>query len=262
VKLATISVLALTLMAGLAPNLAQAQEAERNIMASEPGGTHWPFAEDIAKLGKNCGMDLNLVHSGGSLENFFGVRNRHNTQFGIVAGDVLNYMHAYESHNADVRSAVQGMRIMLPLYDAEVQVVARTGVNTLADLAGRRVGVGPEDSAANLTSQLMFDILKVKPGEMVKGTNDDMIELLLQGEIDALVRVAGAPVAALTDDRLDDRFHMVPINESVLKSSYKLKTLPGGTYKFQPDPVETIAVKTVIMTYEYGSMKNAYYQKS
>ncbi|MBP1850096.1 TRAP transporter TAXI family solute receptor [Rhizobium halophytocola] len=231
-------------------------------MASKPGGTHWPFAEDIAKLGKKCGLDLNLVQSGGSLENFFGVRNRHNTQFGIVAGDVLNYMNSYQSQNADVRSAVQGMRIMLPLYDAEVQVVARSGINSLADLAGRRVGVGPEDSAANLTGQLMFDILHVKPSELVKGSNDDMIELLRQGEIDALIRVAGAPVDALADGRLDERFHMVPITESVLKASYKPTTLKAGTYKFQPNAVETIAVKTVIMTYEYGSMKNAYYQKS
>jgi uncharacterized protein len=262
VKLSTISVLTLTMCAGFLPGSVEAEDAERNIMASRPGGTHWPFAQDIATLGKKCGLDLNLVESGGSLENFFGVRNRPNTQFGIVAADVLNYMNSYKSQDADVRSAVQGMRIMLPLYDAEVQVVARAGINSLSDLAGLRVGVGPEDSAANLTGQLIFDILKVKPSELVKGSNDDMIELLLQGEIDALLRVAGAPVEAFTDGRLDEKFHIVPITESVLKASYKPTTLRAGLYKFQPTAVDTIAVKTVIMTYEYGSKNNAYYHKS
>ncbi|MGL3605356.1 TAXI family TRAP transporter solute-binding subunit [Rhizobium sp. G187] len=254
--------LTLTLLAGLVPGAVQAEGAEYNIMASKPGGTHWPFAEDIARVGKKCGLDLNLVESGGSLENFFGVRNRANTQFGIVAADVLNYMNSYQSQNADVRAAVQGMRIMLPLYDAEVQVVARSGINSLADLAGLRVGVGPQDSAANLTGQLVFDILGVKGVELVKGSNDEMIDQLRDGKIDALLRVAGAPVEALADGRLDERFHMVPITESVLKASYKPTTLQAGLYKFQPTAIETIAVKTVIMTYEYGAKKNAYSQKA
>lgn len=261
-KLSTLSMLILTMWAGSLPSSAEAQEAERNIMASKPGGTHWPIAQDIATLGKKCGLDLNLVESGGSLENFFGVRNRRNTQMGIVAADVLNYMSSYKSQDPDVRAAVQGMRIMLPLYDAEVQVVARSGITSLSDLAGLRVGVGPEDSAANLTGQLIFDIIKVKPGELVKGSNDDMIELLLQGEIDALLRVAGVPVEAFQDGRIDERFHIVPITDKVLKATYKPTTLQAGVYKFQPTAVDTIAVKTVLMTYEYGSKNNAYYQHS
>lgn len=263
-RLSIISTLTLTVLAATGALLGSgsAIAAEYNIMASKPGGTHWPFAEDIARIGKRCGLDLNLVESGGSLENFFGVRNRPNTQFGIVAADVLNYMNSYKSENADVQAAVRGMRIMLPLYDAEVQVVARSGIKTLADLSGLRVGVGPQDSAANLTGQLIFDILGVKNVELVKGSNDEMIDQLRDGKIDALVRVAGAPVEALADGRLDQRFHLVPITEEVLRSTYKETTLKAGLYTFQPEAVETVAVKTVLMTYEYGSKKNGYSEKA
>ena len=252
----------MTIAGGLIPHLASAAEAERNIMASSPGGTHWVIAEDISKLGNKCGLPLNVVESAGSLENFFGVRNRPNTQFGIVAGDILNYLKSYQGSNKEVHEAVQGMRIMLPLYDTEVQVVAREGINTMEDLNGKRVGVGPEDGAANLTSSVMFDILKIKPAERVKRSNDDMIELLRQGEIDAFMRVSGAPVADLNDGRLDERFHIVPITQDVLKASYKSIVLPAGTYGFQKTPVQLVGVKTLLMTYEFGTAKNEYYKKS
>ncbi|MGE7370989.1 TAXI family TRAP transporter solute-binding subunit [Neorhizobium sp. NPDC001467] len=246
----------------LAPCWARAAEADRNIMASGGGGTQLAIAKDIAELGNRCAMPMNVVGSKGSLENFFGVRNRHNTQFGIVDADILNYLNSYKGENNDVRQAIQGMRIMFPLYDAEVHVVARRGIRTLQDLRGKRVGVGEADGSAYLTSQLMFDILRIQVGERVRGSGNDMVELLRQGEIDAMVRVGGAPLALLSDGRLDEDFHLVPITDDVLRSSYKVATLAGGTYPFQKTDVQTVSVKTLLMTYEYGTEKNAYYQNA
>ena len=261
-KLSTLNLIALAVIASLAPLSASAAEAERNIMASSQGGTQAAIARDIAELGNKCGMPVNVVGSKGSLENFFGVRNRHNTQFGVVDGDILNYMTSYQGQNTDVRQAIQGMRIMMPLYDAEVHVVARAGINTLQDLRGKRLGVGEPDGSAYLTSQLMFDILRIKVAERVRGSGDDMVELLRQGEIDAMLRVGGAPLKLFTDGRLDDSFHIVPITDEVLRASYKSVTIPGGVYSFQKNAVQTVAVKTLLMTYEYGGEKNAYYHNA
>lgn len=239
-----------------------AADPERNIMASGGGGTQLAIARDIAELGNKCGMPVNVIGSKGSLENFFGVRNRPNTQFGIVDGDILTYLNSYRGENDDVRQAIQGMRIMFPLYDAEVHVVARAGINSLQDLRGKRVGVGEPDGSAYLTSQLIFDILRIQVAERVRGSGNDMVELLRQGEIDAMVRVGGAPLALLSDGRLDQSFHLVPITDEVLRASYKGATLPAGTYGFQNSDVQTVSVKTLLMTYEYGTEKNAYYQNA
>ncbi|MDP9836629.1 TRAP transporter TAXI family solute receptor [Neorhizobium huautlense] len=231
-------------------------------MASMEGGSQTMIARDIAELGNKCGLPLQVVDSHGSLENFFGVRNRHNTQFGIVDSDILNYLSAYRGSNEDVKQAIQGMRIMLPLYDAEVHIVARAGINSLQDLRGKRLGVGQKDGTAYLTSQLILDILRIQVTERVTGSADEMIELLRQGEIDALLKVGNAPMPMFTDGRVDNSFHLVPITDEVLHASYKPVTLPAGTYSFQREPVKTIASKTLLMTYEYGSEKNAYYRNS
>ncbi len=258
-KFAVLNVIALSLIGSMAPGSASAQDPERQIMAAGAGSTQGLIAKDIADLGERCGLPLTVVSSKGALESFFGVRNRHNTQFGIVDSDLLNYLNSYKGESNDVREAVQGMRVMLPLYDAEVHVVAPANIRTLQDMRGKRIGVGEKDSTAYLTSQLMFDILRIPVAERVTGTTDEMIELLRQGEIDALIRVAGAPLEALTDPRIDDSFHLVPITDDLLRASYKSVTIPGGMYPYQKTPVQTVAVKTLLMTYEYGTGKNAYY---
>lgn len=254
--------IAAAIIGTLAAPIAHAAEADRNIMAAGRGSTQTLIAHDIAKLSDRCGMPLNVVDSKGALESFFGVRNRHNTQFGIVDGDLLNYLNSYKTDNAEVRESVQGMRIMLPLFDTEVHVVARAGINNLQDLRGKRIGVGEKDSTAFLTSQLMFDILRIQVAERVTGSTDEMIELLRQGELDAIIRVAGAPVEALADSRIDNSFHLVPITDDILRASYKPVTIPGGTYPYQRTDVQTVSVKTLLMTYEYGTGKNAYYNNA
>lgn len=241
---------------------APAQSLEQNLMSMYKGSTHYAIAQDILGITRKCGMPLNIVESKGSLENFYGVRNRTHTQYGLVSADLLDYLKSYQSQDKEVQQSVQGMRIMLPLYDTEIHVIATKDIRTLQDLNGRRVGVGNKESSANLTSQMVFDILNIRPAERVNQSLDDMIELLRQGELDAFVHVAGAPNPAIADGRLDERFHIVPIEDELLKATYKPMVIPAGTYAFQKTDVPIVSSKTVLMTYEYGTMKNSYYKEA
>ena len=81
-------------------------------MTGGPTGTYIKIGRDIAGLGKACGQTLNVVESAGSLENFSGVRNRKNTQFGIVQNDVLEYLKTFEANDPEIQQAVRGVRIM------------------------------------------------------------------------------------------------------------------------------------------------------
>ena len=96
------SVLAAAIGLALSAGGAPAQEFERNIMTGGPQGTYIKIGRDIAALGAECGLKLNVVESAGSLENFVGVRNRRNTQFGIVQSDVLEYLKTFEANDPEV----------------------------------------------------------------------------------------------------------------------------------------------------------------
>ncbi|MDB5525191.1 MAG: C4-dicarboxylate transporter substrate-binding protein [Rhizobium sp.] len=242
---------------------ASAAEVEKNIMTGGAKGTYIKIGRDIAGLGKECGQTLNVVESAGSLENFIGVRNRKNTQFGIVQNDVLEYLKTFEANDAEIQKAVKGVRIMFPLYNEEVHVLARNSITSLDDLAGKKVAVGVKDSGTYLTSTLMMDILRIKGAEKITINPDEALPKLQSGEIDAFFYVAGAPAALFQGDAIDgSKFHLLPITEAPLLATYIPTRIEAGTYAFQKNPVDVVSVKAVLMTYDYDKKRNAYHRDS
>ena len=249
-------------MAGLAAPLA-AQEVERNILTGGPTGTYIQFGRNIADAAARCGFTLHVRESAGSLENFLGVRQRRHTQFGIVQSDVLEYLNTFAAEDSDLARAVAGVRIAFPLYNEEVHVLAHRDIGSLQDLNGQRVSIGVEDSGTFLTASLVLDLAQVVPGERVLQNADESLRLLLAGEIDAFFYIVGAP-SAIFDSALIDpaRFHLLPITDPTLQAVYQVTSIPAGTYPFQPEPVDVLAVKAVLMTYEFNPRRNAYHYQS
>ncbi|AOF89225.1 TAXI family TRAP transporter solute-binding subunit [Sinorhizobium sp. RAC02] len=257
------SVLMAALGLALSASGVLAQEFDRNIMTGGPQGTYIKIGRDLATLGAECGLKLNVVESAGSLENFVGVRNRRNTQFGIVQSDVLEYLKTFEANDPEVQKAVKGVRIMFPLYNEEIHVLARKDINSMKDLAGKKIAVGKKDSGTFLTATLIMDILQVKAGARMDINPDEALPKLLSGEIDAFFYVAGAPAALFSGDTIDKtKFHLVPITEAPLLATYTPSRIEAGTYSFQDQPVDLIAVKAVMMTYDYDVKRNAYHRDS
>ncbi len=237
--------------------------AEYKIVTASKSGTYIQIGRDIAALGAECGLPLNVVESAGSLENFIGVRNRRNTQFGIVQSDVLEYLKTFEANDPEVQQAVRGVRIMFPLYNEEIHVLARKDIAAIADLSNRKIAVGKKDSGTFLTSSLILDILQVTGGERLDINPDEALPKLLSGEIDAFFYVAGAPAPLFAGGGIDgEKFHLLPITEAPLLATYTPSRIEAGTYSFMDRPVDLIAVKAVMMTYDYDARKNAYHRDS
>ncbi|ETX10987.1 C4-dicarboxylate ABC transporter substrate-binding protein [Roseivivax halodurans JCM 10272] len=210
-----------------------------------------------------CGQTLTVRESAGSLENFLGVRNRPATQFGIVQSDVLEYFQTYSANDPAIARAIQGVRIAFPLYNEEVHLLARRDIATTADLDGMRVAVGVADSGTFLTASLLMDLLGVTPAETLTIGPDASLEQLLAGEIDAFFYVAGAPTAIFETEAISaEDFHLVEITDEVLASVYLPTEIPAGTYPFQDEEVEVVAVKAVLMTYDYNPARNRYHADS
>lgn len=242
---------------------ASAQEFEKNIMTGGTGGTYIQFGRDLSREMQECGLTLNVVESAGSLENFLAVRQRRFTQFGIVQSDVLEYLKTYAAEDPAIARAIHGVRIAFPLYNEEVHVLARREIADLEGLSGRRVAIGAEESGTFLTASLVLDLTGAEPAERVLLNAGEGLEALLADEIDALFYVAGAPTKIFESSEIDpERFHLLPISNPTLQQVYVPAEIPGGTYPFQPDPVELIAVKAVLMTYEFNPNMNAYHRES
>ncbi|WP_342076129.1 TAXI family TRAP transporter solute-binding subunit [Yoonia sp. SS1-5] len=242
---------------------ASAQEFEKNILTGGPTGTYIQFGNDIAGLMGNCGQTLTVRESAGSLENFLGVRQRPRTQFGIVQSDVLEYLQTYSADDPAIARAIEGVRIAFPLYNEEVHILASKDITSLDDLAGKRVAIGVQDSGTFLTASLILDLADIGVAERLTIGPDDSFAQLQSGDIDAFFYVAGAPTGLFSNADIDSaRFHLLPISDPVLQSVYTPAKIPAGTYAFQQEALDVVAVKAILMTYEYNKGLNSYHRAS
>lgn len=261
-KLAVRSVFAIATLA-LSLGSANAQEFQKNILTGGPTGTYIQFGNDIADLMGACDQTLNVQQSAGSLENFLGVRKRPNTQFGIVQSDVLEYLQTYSADDPAIARAIFGVRIAFPLYNEEVHILARKDIANLSDLAGKRVAIGVQDSGTFLTASLILDLAGIGVSETLAIGPDDSMQQLQSGDIDAFFYVAGAPTGLFANAQIDPaRFHLLPISDTVLQSVYTPTQIPAGTYAFQTEDLDVVAVKAVLMTFEYNPNTNRYNRQS
>jgi TRAP transporter TAXI family solute receptor len=201
--------------------------------------------------------------SAGSLENFLGVRQRRFTQFGIVQSDVLEYLRTYAADDPSIARAIAGVRIAFPLYNEEVHLLARRDITSLQDLAGKNIAIGVADSGTFLTASLVLDLAGLDTVERLTIGPDAALERLLAGSIDGFFYVAGAPARIFADPAIDAaRFHLVPLTDPVLNAVYAPAQIAAGTYPFQEQAVDLVAVKAVLMTYEYAKGRNFYHRES
>lgn len=248
-------------LAGISGLPGHAQEPHINIMTGSPTGTYIQFGRDMQNLMTACGQQMGVVESAGALENFLAVRQRRYTQFGIVQNDVLEYMQTFASQDPVIARTIRGVRIAFPLYEEEVHILAKTDIPDFKGLAGKRVAIGPQDSGTFLTSSLMMSLTGVEPAEKVTMRQDDALQALKAGTIDAFIYVAGAPAALFAEGEIDGtQFHLLPIKDDTLSSVYTPATLPANTYPFQSEAIDIVAVKAILMTYDYEMRGNAYHR--
>ena len=144
------------------------------------------------------------------------------------------------------------MRVVFPLYNEEVHVLARRDIASLTDLAGRKVATGEADSGTKVTADLILDLAQVEPAERLALAPDAALEALLAGEIDALFYVVGAPAALFDTERIDPAaFHLVPLTGPELTAAYTPAEIAAGTYPFVNEAVPVVAVRAVLVTFDF-----------
>lgn len=160
---------------------------------------------------------------------------------------------------------------MAYLYPAVLQIAttADTGIETMADLAGKRISLGPPGSNAAVLAQRLletygvFDAGNAQFLSYTEGTN-----ALMNGTVDATVVLAGAPTAALIDLAAQRDMRLISIEsdkvQGLLKDYpfYQIYDIKAGTYEGQDaavtvinDPATLFTSKNVPADQVYGITK-------
>jgi hypothetical protein len=87
---------------------------------------------------------------------------------------------------------------------------------------------------------------------MVPIDTDEALAELKAGRIDAMFYVAGVPVKLFAEGvQASDDLVLVPITNKSITEFYQAAEIPAGTYPWQAEPVSTVAVKAVLVSFDF-----------
>ena len=223
-----------------------------------PKGTYYQFGLDLAQLAESKGFVLNVANSNGSVENIFAVYKRPNTQMGIVQSDVLAFVAKVQTDPVLKKIATK-IKMIYPLYNEEVHLLGKNNIADFDKLEGKRVAIGQEGSGTYLTAKLLFEVSGIKPAAIIAIAADEALPQLKKGEIDALFYVAGYPVKLFSEQvTAADGLALIPILNKSIIEFYPKTQIPPNTYAWQTNAVESVAVKAVLISYDFkmGNCQN------
>lgn len=250
--------------------LASAEEVDAKQIGMVTGsktGTYIQFGNDIAGVAKTVGLDILVKDSQGSIDNIRRINSKENATFGIVQSDVLGFLSRSES--PEMRQVAGRLRLIFPFYNEEVHLFANKSIQSFSDLQGKRVIVGEQGSGTWLTATNLLQLTGVKPAEMLNIPPLQGVTTVLKGEADAMFYVAGKPVNLFTKvgnlitkpefAAMLANVHFVPLDDPRMLREYQVAEIGQADYEWTSGSVPTIAVKAVLMSFDFSGKQSPYF---
>lgn len=219
------------------------------------GGVYFPLGGGLAQqLSDNIeGVTATAQETSASVDNMLLIGTG-GADIAFVLGDTA--ADAVEGRGADFEGNPIDACTLGILYSNFTQVVTTTGtgIETIADLAGKRVSVGAPGSGTEVIALRVLDAAGIDPdadlGNRAQLLIDETVDALRDGTIDAGFWSGGLPTGALLD--LPD-LKLIPTAEfaSALADEfgpfYLEREIPANTYEVQTEAVPTIVVPNVLV---------------
>lgn len=153
----------------------------------------------------------------------------------------------------------EDVRVLAGLYYNPNQVVARkdSNVKTLSDFKAKSFAPGAAGGTTEVESRIHFDAAGLKYPEDIKAQFvgfTESIDLMRNKQLDGAWIMAGMPTAAVTEMCATADGQLVNIDDEIIKKVqeqypwYAKVIIPAGTYEGQTEPVQTTAVKMLLLT--------------
>jgi TRAP transporter TAXI family solute receptor len=244
------------------PKAKPAAQETLGMVTGPATGTSLKIGKDIAEIVKPYGVQLDVKESQGSIDNLRRINSRENAGLGIVQSDLLGYLR--RSEDPASKKLSENLRLLFPFYQEEVHVLARADIPNIKALEGKRVAVGEVGSGHWLTAMNLFTMFGIKPGQMLRLPPAEAVAAVLQNKADALIFVGGKPVKLFQN--LQDltkqpdsgyaamlqQVHFLPLQDPKLENEYASAQLTPADYGFLAAPVPTIAVRAMLVGYDFS----------
>lgn len=234
-RIAAVAAVALIGAAGSA----HAQTQRLAFSGGPDGGTFQFFSNGISTLvSRNvAGVEVSNMASAGSVENLRRVNSK-DADFGIVySGDLFLGINGKLTNDTNRYRNVQVVSYMFGA-PAHLIVLQDSGITDVAQLAGKKVAVGPAGSGAAASAQRFFESLglwdKIQPQYIGYSQGASAIG---DKQIEALWVFAGFPNASVIQAASSNKVRLLQVYDAAQKGTlpkdhpyYAKVTIPAGTY--------------------------------
>jgi TRAP-type uncharacterized transport system substrate-binding protein len=221
-------------------------------------GTNMTFADELAKV-LDDGDNLRIlpVVTYGAASNLEDLLYLRGIDVAVTQSDVFEFFRTQRKIN-NLESRIN---YIIRLPTAELHVIARTDVNSIQDLRGKKVNFGKAGTGSSLTGPIVFQRL----GVQVEETNfDDVLAMqkLRSGEIAATLRLVNKPLDPLAKMPANSGLHLVPIPfNRQFEDFYALGEFTPQDYPTLVPPgtvTDTIAVPQVLAVFNWQKNTDRY----
>ncbi len=238
-----------------------AAEEERIVLATGgTGGVYYPLGGAMASLWSNEieAVRASSESTGASVENV-NLVNYLESQLGLVQNDIAYYAsNAVEMFSDD--EPMESMRGVFTMYPETIQIIARAGagVESVEDIAGKRVAVGAPGSGTEVNARQILEAHGITYADIREDflSFAEAADALRDGHVDVAFVTAGLPTASVIDLATTTSVDIVSIDSDMVDSIieqwpyYAAVTIPGGTYGGQDSDVSAVAVMAMMIVHE------------
>ena len=205
------------------------------------GGTYEKIALSLNSL-ENTGLKINNITTNGSYDNIKQVLEK-KADIGIVQMDIL--LDIYKK-NPKIE---QELKILLPLYKEELQIITKEKMTSLKQLSGKKIAIGPEFSGISGTSKILIENSQLNVESIFQDSKSSLRDLL-EDKLQAVFLVSGVPTDLLLNYDLSggQKFFLMNLDQATkdmfINSGYHYKPaeISKGKYTWLDYDVYSISV--------------------
>ncbi|WP_227935088.1 TAXI family TRAP transporter solute-binding subunit [Alkalihalobacillus deserti] len=218
-------------------------------------GVYYPIGGAVANIiEKELGVDSSVQATGASVENI-NLINTGRAELAITMADAV--LQAYEGSGAfEGEQPIDSLRGLTALYPNFVQVVTTedSGIESVAGLAGKSVGVGAANSGVELNARMVLEAHGMSYDDVDEDylSYSEAIDQIKNGMIDAAFVTSGVPNATVIDLDTTHTAKILPIEGDAidyLTENYPFfssELIPAGSYGNEED-IPTAAITNLLL---------------
>ncbi|PTM58803.1 TAXI family TRAP transporter solute-binding subunit [Desmospora activa] len=207
------------------------------IAAGGQSGVYYPLGAALGKLyEQELDAQSSVQATGASVENI-NLLDKDRAELAIVMGDAAT--QAYEGADP-FDGKVESFQAIASLYPNFVQIVTTegSGIETVEDLKGKRVGVGAPNSGVELNARAILEAYDLSYDDFKEDflSYAEAIDGIKNGTVDAAFVTSGLPNPSVTDLGTTKKVKVVPIEGKGMKKLQELYpyyaegVIPKDTY--------------------------------